>query len=545
MREWLIGGFCLAHALGLSSGRAVAQQSTFANQAVQALTAPRTVRGEGKETLPDTTVQLLVPPPDFVSPPSHSGNSPEEVGGDFPPLPPPPDGSSDGDPLPPLSEELWRHGGSYLYQPEGDRLNWPNDGQQTHYDLLRLPETWQKPKPMTAFSEFLGADPIRPHSHPGCLFSSEYSWDRRFVAYGGYELFGFALQQAGQRQDAIGHQLLVDLDLRLTGTERFHVQFRPLGPRTTGGSYYQFSDPEGYQDNSIGEPERYWFEGEVHSLLGPSRDPLASAYANFVVGKFPFLLHNSQLMNDEILGFVLSKNNLYLGGLSNLNIQLWAGVDDVDTYPNTQSEAYGINAFADYRRVFYEMTYAFVNSSQDRDTHYAGFSGTKFYGPLTLASRALFKFGDQGGTGSAQLFTLESNVARVFEHEHCGIRQGVFFCNAFWASEGWNSIGGGNFNRLRTAFVVDPLVQLAAGPANNNVLGVALGVQLFRHHEDESLIPEIAWEIPGGQSVFGFGLRYLRKTGPRTFLELLGVVNESDDSDFDRDGVFVSHSWIF
>lgn len=30
------------------------------------------------------------------------------------------------EPLPPLEEELWLHGGSYLYAPEGDRLNWPS-----------------------------------------------------------------------------------------------------------------------------------------------------------------------------------------------------------------------------------------------------------------------------------------------------------------------------------------------------------------------------------------------------------------------------------
>ena len=92
---------------------------------------------------------------------------------------------------------------------------------------------------------------------------------------------------------------------------------------------------------------------------------------------------------------------------------------------------------------------------------------------------------------------------------------------------------------------MNPLVRLAAGPAADDVCGLAVGIQLFRCHDDESLIPEIAWEAPAGRSVLGFGLRYLRKTGPRTSLEVLGVVNQSDDSQYDRDGVFVAHSWIF
>ena len=464
------------------------------------------------------------------------------VAGDFPPLPPPPSDLDQAD-LPPLSDELWNHGGSYLYQPEGDRWNWPQDGQADHY-RLRLPEDWRAPQPWTAWSKFLGADPVQPVLPPSWL-SPEYAWDRRFTAFGSYALFAFAQQQARQRRDAVGHQVFADLDLRLTGTERFHVQFRPVGRRGTGGSYYQFNDPAGYRDNSTGEPDRYWFEGELHSLVGFSRDPLASRYLNFVVGKFPFATHNSLLINDDILGFVVSKNNLYLGRLSNLNLQLWTGLDDVDTYADVRSQVYGVHASLDRQKAFYELTYAFVRAGLGRSAHFAAASRTKTYGPVSFAARALLKFGDQGGTGSAQLLALESNYTVIHDSRPLGIEHAVCFCNAFWASEGWNSIGGGNFNRLRTAFVVNPLVRLAAGPATDDVCGVAVGVQLFRHHEDESLIPEIAWEAPAGRTVIGFGLRYLRKTGPRTFFELLGIVNESEDPQFDRDGVFVTHSWVF
>lgn len=147
--------------------------------------------------------------------------------GDFPALPPDPN-ADNLVPLPPLQQELWNHGGSYLYHPEGDRLNWPAETESAHVEVLRLPETWQEPRPLTAFSEFLGTGP--PAGTQLKWFGDQgYMWDVRFVGSGGYELFGFALEENSQRQDAIGHQLRLDLDLRLTGTERFHVQFRPLG----------------------------------------------------------------------------------------------------------------------------------------------------------------------------------------------------------------------------------------------------------------------------------------------------------------------------
>lgn len=487
-----------------------------------------------------------LPPPRVDPPRSNSAEeltSPESL--QFPPLPPPPERR--GDWLPPLEEELWQHGGSYLYQPEGDRLGWPDDGGAADEELLRLPEDWIEPQPpLTLFSEFLGADPIFPYHPASWLWQSEYAWDRRFAAYGSYELFGFALQQGRGRQDVVGHQLLVDLDLRVTGTERLHAQFRPLGRRDTGGSYYQFSAPAGYEDNATGLPDRYWFETELHSLLGPTVDPFADHDLNLAVGRFPFAMHNSLLMNDDIVGAVASRNNIQLGRLSNLNVQLLSAIDSVDAIPGSGAHLYCVHSSIDHRKTFYELTYAFVDGNRGGgDLQYLGLSRTKAYGPLGVAVRGLFKIGNGTQADSSELIAVESNYAIDFEHGWCGYEHAVAFCNAFWAGEGWSSLGGANFNRLRTAFVVNPLVRLAAGPSSSDVFGLAAGVQLFRHHDDESIIPEVAWESPDGRSVLGLGLRYLRKTGPRTFLELLAVLNTSDDSALDREGVFVSHRWLF
>lgn len=463
---------------------------------------------------------------------------------DFPALPPDPY-AEERDPLPSLEEELWNHGGSYLYAPEGDHLNWPAPGSHDHFEHLRLPEDWQEPRPWTAFADFLGADPV--FAHGKWFGENAYSWEPRFVGYGGYALFAFAFEQDNRRQDAIGHQLLIDLDMQLTGTERFHVQLRPLGERGTGGSYYQFSDPDGYVSNATGEPQRFWFEGEIHSIFGAFLDPFAVMDYNFAVGKFPFSLHNSLLMNDEIIGVALSKNTIYLGKLSNLNVQLIYGANDVDAFNNADGALYAAHASADYRGAFYEATYAYVNHDFDsqRDSHYAAFSGTKFLGPTSLTGRALFKWGDEGGRGSGQLLTLEANRSWYFDHNHFGVEEGVFYCNAFYNSVGWNSISGGNLNRLRTAFETNPLVRITVGaPATQNI-GVALGVQLFRHHQDESFVPEIAFESPDGAGVAGFGLRYLRKTGSRSWFEALATFTLSDDPRFDREGVFTSYNIAF
>lgn len=467
------------------------------------------------------------------------------VEGDFPPLLPDPN-DADSEYLPPLEEELWNHGGSYLYEPEGERLNWPGPDSHEHFQVLRLPEDWKEPRPVTAFQEFLGADMVhaRPHLH---WLGHGYRWEPRFVGYGTYQLFGFAFDQNNMRRDVIGHQLIAEFDLRLTGTERFHVQYRPIGKGNTGGSYYQFSDPAGYVDNSTAVPERYWFEGELHSMFGGLLDPFAVWDYHVVGGMYPLILQNALLMNDNILGFVINKNNIYLGPLSNINVQAFAGFDGVDAFQDSGAQVFGTNASIDYQRRFWELTYAFLYNKHDssRDSHYLALSRTSWHGMLALTGRAMFKIGDEGGVGSGQLFVLESNYTRVFDHNLLGVEKGVFYANAFLATNGWTPIAVGNFNRITTAFEVNPLTQIAAGNEVGNNWGGVLGVQLFRHHEDESLIPEIAFQAPNDEPVFGLGLRYLRKTSARSFFEVLGTLNFSDDPLYQRRGIFLAETIVF
>ena len=471
----------------------------------------------------------------------------DSTAGDFPRLPPDPDVTATD--LPPLDEELYLHGGSYLYRPEGDRLGWPAPGEPSHHDLLRLPENHQAPEPWTMFADFLGADPIRvnPNLHwPG---RDGYVLEPRLVGYGRYDMFAATTKQGRLRRSLIGHNLIGDLDFRLTGTERFHAQCRPLGEGGTGGSYFSLNQPHGYVNNSAIEPSRYWFEGALDSMLGGWIDPFAALDYNFVVGKFPFQLHNSLLIDDEIQGVVLAKNTIYWGHLSNLNLQAFYGFNDVDTLGG-DSQLIGGHAQAERRNVFVELTCAWTDHdvTATRDAFYAAASATWSRGPWTLTGRGLFKWQDRAvaGTGDGELFVAEVNRAKYFDHDVLGVDHAVFFFNGFSASRGWSSIAGANLNRIRTAFEVNPLVGIArGGPQLQDTVGAALGVQWFRHHDDESIVTETAFESPGGQTVWGAGIRYLRKTSQRSFLEVLVFGNTSSDDLYDRAGVYGAHSILF
>lgn len=508
----------------------------------------------GYATVSSNESRFVVQPAAF-----HEGGS-QQAAFSIEDLPTPPEprrfdvaGASEDDaPLPPLATELERFGGSSLYEVEGGHADSAFIQQDDHVKILRLPESWEKPlPPATAYQEFVGADPISSWDGLKWFGDAGFQWEPRLVAHGSYEVFGLFLEQGGTRQDSVGHQLIVDLDLRLTGTERAHVQFRPLGRRNTGGSFFRLDDPSGYDDNSTGIPDRWWIEGEFYSLFGGLiDDQFTPLDYHITVGKVPYAVHNSLLINDEVTGVIVNKNTLLIPPLSNLNVQGFYFFDDVDTATPRSTELVGMHASADWRNAFIEGTVAYVSHSDDAsfDSRYAAVSATKFFGPVTLAGRALFKGGDEGGTGDGALFVAESNLTRLAPHEvKCwtGIEHAVFYGNFFKATSGWSPISGANFNRLRSSFAVDPLIRIGQGVNPSDTVGASVGVQLFRDHEDESVTPEIAWEQPQGDSVWGLGLRWQRKLGPQIFLDASGIISRSDNRQLEREGIFVSTFVVF
>lgn len=461
------------------------------------------------------------------------------------------DTASDGaDWLPPLEVELHQHGGSFLYEPLDVSASLYRPAG-VHSPVLRLPADWQTPQPLSFPEDFLGSHLIAWDRAQSWFGENGAQWEPRFVAYGSYELFGSVLENAGRRRDGIGHQLIVDLDLALTGTERFHVQFRPLGGKNSGGSFLSFSEPTGYDDNADGVPQRWWFEGELQSLLGGLiDDPTQQWDVNVTLGKFPLALQNFLLMNDEVTGVILSKNNLLIAPFSNINVQMFYLLDDVDAFNRRSTEVVGLEVTADYRLAFLEATYlhTFDASQRDVDADYFALAGTQFFGPITLAGRVLLKTGNSAGSGDGQLYVIESNFTRRASpevEERTGIELAVAYVNLFKATSGWSPVAGGNFDRLRNAFALNPLLQIAGGRAPTDTTGGALGVQLFRHHEDESIIPEVALEDVAGDSVWGAGLQYERKLSPRVYFNLRGLKTWSDNRSFVRAGVFVSTFLIF
>ena len=119
-------------------------------------------------------------------------------------------------------------------------------------------------------------------------------------------------------------------------------------------------------------------------------------------------------MNDEIVGVAVNKNSMMHGAISNLNVQMFYGFDDVDGFGGANIDVDGIHATADYRHALIETTFASAHHSgaADIDAYYAALSATQFFGPVSLAGLILAKWEDAGSRGDGQVYVGGSNFSR-------------------------------------------------------------------------------------------------------------------------------------
>ncbi|MBX3440422.1 MAG: hypothetical protein KF861_23230, partial [Planctomycetaceae bacterium] len=365
------------------------------------------------------------------------------------------------------------------------------------------------------------------------------------VIYGAYSIFGTAYQSGKDELVGIGHQMFIDVDFSLGATERIHAQWRPLGKKNTGGSFLRLNDGVDYIDHSSALPQRIWLEADISEVFSGVIPDTVPADILLTAGLFPLEMHNRLLINDDVVGVIVSKNDIIQEPFSKILGQVFGAFDEVDMIPDEEDVRFvGTHWFIDWQTRNIEATYVHVavQGQPDLNQDYFAVSLTQLWGVWNVAGRVLAQVGDDGRDGSGQLFVFESNWTRYFTEHIVGFESLLLYANAYWATEGWQSISGGNFDRLRNTFEVNPLIRLSADPSGVVNRGFAVGTEFFALHKDLAVIPEIAVEFPGDSEVFGFGLRCRRKIGKRSQLELRCITSASGTEDLRRNGAFVE--WI-
>lgn len=350
-------------------------------------------------------------------------------------------------------------------------------------------------KPLNLFGDdFLTPGPLHNFGNWKWFGKEANAIRPRFDIYGEYRLVAVGSRVNNNTQGEISQRVNLEMNLQLTGTERIHARVRPLD-EPNRPYIRRFQDDLSLGDNTFQfdfKQDTFWFEGdlgEIFDFIDPdNRHPLD---INIAVGYIPLIAHNNYLLNDNLIGVTISKNNLYFSSISNLNLLVFGGIDKIDTFADEDDASLiGSSAFVDWYNFFFEITSAYLHHKHNDNLsqYHFGVSTTKTIGLFGVALRTLLNTGDDEGNGDGYLVVLETN--HPFKGNH------LVYANFFYGSDGWNPISGGNMGRVGLNFRKD---ELSSFPYLSNTgidnIGGALGAKLFLLNSTLTLSPEVSFVI--------------------------------------------------
>ncbi|MFN9638876.1 MAG: hypothetical protein ACK56W_02480 [Pirellula sp.] len=237
------------------------------------------------------------------------------------------------------------------------------------------------------------------------VFSDANLLTPSFLVYGDYRT-GVGIHRAnGQEIRNWAHRLNLDMDLRLTGTERFHMF---TGPLDHNGRFTRldFSDtPVEFEEELDFQLDTAFFEGDLGAITGGFRGTDAPFDLPFTCGLVPLLYQNGIWMEDAILGFAVGSpwRNAKALNWANYEATFFAGFNQVTSpaFQNDNSAAavFGTAWFVEAYNGYIEMDYAYLDDLDNlgRSYHNAAIAYTRRYlGRISNTVRLIGNAGQRG-----------------------------------------------------------------------------------------------------------------------------------------------------
>ncbi len=328
----------------------------------------------------------------------------------------------------------------------------------------------------------------------------------------------------------IATRLNLDVDFKITGTERIHAFFTPL-QKDTQFTRFEFAgdDASGDVDFEFDpEPQTLFFEGDLGSIYSGFSSQEATFDLPFTVGLFPLFLQNGIWANDAILGgaVTLPAQNSKALGLANFDITLFAALNDVDNAgiigvdgdDNNNTNLFGATAFIDAFSGYIETGYGLIDGRDDQAgllTHFVTGAYTRRYAnTLSNSTRVFANFGEdpQGEDEGLAIISENSLISGLPSTLLPYANFFVGFGNPQPLVDGNNA---GILKNVGINFETDALTGYPKlDDSGSDAWGGAIGLQ-YLFDLDEQLAFEVAMVQPfeddgiGAQDAqYGFGARY-------------------------------------
>jgi hypothetical protein len=325
----------------------------------------------------------------------------------------------------------------------------------------------------------------------------------------------------------IATRLNLDIDFKLTGTERIHAFFTPL-QKNAKFTRYEFGGGDGdgrFNGEFDLNPQTLFFEGDLGSILSGFSGRDASFDLPFTVGLFPLFLQNGIWANDAILGGAVSltaKNSRKLG-LPNYDVTFFAGFNNVDNAgilgaDKQSANIYGVTTFIDAFGGYIEAGYGLIQGRDANDgllTNFLTAAYTRrYYNTVSNSTRVFANFGngkdDEG-------FAIISENSLITSLPSTLIPYANFFIGFDNPQPLVDGFGAGILKNVGINFETDALTGYPKlNDTGSNAWGGAIGLQ-YLFNLDQQLVFEVATVQPFGDPIpgigvtkpqYGFGVRY-------------------------------------
>jgi hypothetical protein len=364
----------------------------------------------------------------------------------------------------------------------------------------------------------------------------------------------------GQEIGQLAARLNLNVDFKLTSTERIHMFLRPIDKNNNFLRHEFFGDDHGEFDFVLdGNIETLFFEGDIGAIQSGLTDQWASYDLPFAFGLMPLLFQNGIWFDDAIIGaaFAIPAKNSPKFDISNMDITFFAGIDKVTTAAlknaNNQLEdnkgnVFGVTTFIETREGYFEGGYGFIDDKRDGnglsnfDYHNLTASWTKRYGgKLSNSVRGFWAFGQNPNGGNTQ--TADGFVILVenslITHKPLTL---IPYANFFVGVDRPQPLVRGNDGLLKNtgiAFETDGLTGFPKLDSSaQDVYGFAIGIEnLF--DLSRQIVFEFATVQPfGGQSEtivgdqYALSARYQHNLNDRWILRadaILGILDDADN----------------
>ncbi|HKQ94665.1 MAG TPA: hypothetical protein VJS40_03590 [Aestuariivirgaceae bacterium] len=334
-------------------------------------------------------------------------------------------------------------------------------------------------------------------------------------------------QNNGSEIAQVATRLNVDVDFKITATERMHAFFTPL-QRNNEFTRFEFAGDDA-DDEFSGEfdpePQTLFFEGDLGAIYSGVSDRDVGFDLPFVVGLYPLFLQNGIWANDAILGGALTipaRNSAALN-LANFDITFFAGFDDVDNAgiigdDDDDANVYGVTAFIDAFKGYVEAGYGLLQGHDDQDgllTHFVTGAYTRRYlNTISNSTRVFANFGDDpvGDSDGLAIISENSLITGLPSTLLPYANFFIGFGNPQPLVDGFNA---GILKNVGINFETDALTGYPKlDDSGSNAWGGAIGVQ-YLFDLDQQLVFEVAMVQPfkddgigAEDGQYGFGVRY-------------------------------------